>query len=108
MASRCTGLPAGTVDVVRLLTTELVNNAMWHGAPGDLWLDVAVAEDLVCVGVTDAGGGEVRFATAYRWPETGHGLRIVDALSHRWGVEPLGKPSGKRVWFEVSRYGQES
>ena len=100
VASRCEQLPADALDVLLLLTSELVTNAMWHGA-GDALMDIQVEGDLVRVGVTDGGGGEVRVAADYRWPETGHGLRLVDALSDRWGVEPMTGTRGKRVWFEL-------
>jgi anti-sigma regulatory factor (Ser/Thr protein kinase) len=102
VASQCPGLSAEAMDVLRLLTTEIVDNAMWHAAPGPLWLDVEAEPDHVAVGVTDAGGGEVRLAPDNHWPETGHGLRLVDALSARWGVEPAAEPPGKRVWFEMA------
>ena len=93
-------LPKDALDVVRLLTTELVAHALWHTA-GQAWLDVKVEDQLVTVGVTDNGGGEVRIANDYRWPESGHGLRLVDGLSDRWGSEPTHNPTGKRVWFQL-------
>lgn len=101
VASQCYQLPAETLDVLLLLTSEIVTNAMWHGTGGAL-LDIQVEADLVTVGVTDGGGGEVGVAADYRWPETGHGLRLVDALSDRWGVEPMTVGTGKRVWFELA------
>ena len=101
ITSRCRACPAETLDVVRLLTSELVSNAMWHGLPGAFWVEVETKPGRVRVGVTDGGGGDVRFAPPHRWPESGHGLRLVDALADRWGVERfVGRP-GKRVWFEV-------
>lgn len=101
VSSQCEGLPSDFVDTVLLLTTELVNNALWHGR-GEPKLDVLVDAGLVTVGVTDEGGGEVRIASDFRWPETGHGLRLVDALSDRWGVEPSTDGPGKRVWFQLN------
>ena len=85
-----------------LLTTELVTTLLFHGR-GDAWLDVQVESARVTVGVSDSGDGEVKFASRYLWPEHGHGLKLVDALSHRWGVGPMstGAP-GKRVWFETA------
>jgi hypothetical protein len=100
----CSQLDEEALDVLRLLSSELVANALWHGA-GDPLLDVQVEDDLVTVGVTDYGGGEPAIPTDRRWPETGHGLRLVDVLSARWGVEPLTHGPGKRVWFEVTRVG---
>jgi len=32
--------------------------------------------------------------------EGGRGLRLVDELSDRWGVDPL--PWGKRVWADLA------
>lgn len=88
--------------MVRLLTSELVSNAMWHGTAGAFWVDVESEPGHVRVGVTDGGSGDVGFASAHRWPESGHGLRLVDALADRWGVEPAAGQPGKRVWFEIS------
>jgi hypothetical protein len=31
--------------------------------------------------------------------ESGRGMRLVDSLARRWGVQPAG--TGKCVWFEV-------
>lgn len=102
IASECAGCSTETLQIVRLLTSELVGNAMWHGPPGAFWVDVQIEPGHVRVGVTDGGSGAVRFAPAYRWPESGHGLRLVDALADRWGVEPLTEQPGKRVWFEMT------
>ena len=71
--------------MLRLLISELVANALWHGA-GDPLQDIQVEDDLVTVGVTDLGDGEPTTPADRRWPETGHGLRLVEALSSRWGV----------------------
>lgn len=98
-ASCCERLPPDVLSEVLLLITELVTNAVWHGA-GDAWLDLQVEDDQVTVGVTDGGGGQVGIAADYRWPESGHGLKLVAALSDRWGVDPMTELPGKRVWFE--------
>jgi hypothetical protein len=42
----------------------------------------------------------VRVADDFHWPEGGHGLRMVDALSTRWGVDRV-DGAGKSVWFEL-------
>ena len=97
--SRCEHLPPGILAEVLLLTTELVNNALWHGG-GDASLDLRVTERSVTVGVTDGGGGQVRLLPKFLWPESGHGLRLVDDLADRWGVEPADGTPGKRVWFD--------
>jgi hypothetical protein len=53
VASQCPGLSAEAMDVLRLLTTEIVDNAMWHAAPGPLWLDVEAER-------SEVGGRAVR------------------------------------------------
>ena len=98
-AAFCGHLPPDTVVVVRLLTTELAANALWHGA-GDPLMDIDVTDGIVMVGVTDHGRPSVQIATN-RWPKTGHGLRLVDALSDQWGVDDATDGPGKRVWFKL-------
>ena len=99
-AARCAHLPPDTVEVVRPLTTELVTNALWHGA-GDPLVDIEVTDEFVTVGVTDDGDGSVRVTEDFRWPEAGHGLRLVHALSDRWGVENARNGRTKRVGFQM-------
>jgi anti-sigma regulatory factor (Ser/Thr protein kinase) len=94
-------LPSDRLEVALLLTSELVTNAVCH-AGGPAWLDIHVEEDVLTVGVTDEGEGEVRIPDEHRSLEThGRGLRLVDELSRRWGVHPV-NGTGKRVWFELS------
>jgi anti-sigma regulatory factor (Ser/Thr protein kinase) len=99
--SHCRHLPAETLHEVTLLTSEIVTNAVVHGA-GAALLDVLVEQNVVTVGVSDHGGGSVRPASRFSWPETGHGLTIVHAMADRWGVEQLPGAPGKRVWFELT------
>jgi two-component sensor histidine kinase len=87
-------------DVALLLTSELVTNTVRHGV-GEAQLDIVVESNHATIGVTDRGDGQVT-ANHSRWPEGGHGLTLVDALSDRWGVEPMTGKSGKRVWFELT------
>jgi anti-sigma regulatory factor (Ser/Thr protein kinase) len=100
-AAECQKLPDDAQDVVLLLVSELVTNAVVHGE-GEPLLDVAVEEGVVIVGVSDRGGGVVHPASRFSWPETGHGLILVQSLSHRWGVEEVIGTGGKRVWFELA------
>jgi anti-sigma regulatory factor (Ser/Thr protein kinase) len=89
------------LEVALLLTSELVTNAVCH-AGGPAWLDIRSEGDVLTVGVTDEGGGEVRITDEHLSLEThGRGLRLVDELSRRWGVHPV-NGTGKRVWFELS------
>ncbi|MDX6703370.1 MAG: hypothetical protein QOF26_3596, partial [Baekduia sp.] len=87
---------------VALLTSELVGNAVRHAGPLNpaerIVFHARLGEDHVRVEVADHGPGfdpEVRHETA------GFGLRLVDKLASRWGVERTAR--GCRVWFEVDR-----
>jgi anti-sigma regulatory factor (Ser/Thr protein kinase) len=84
------------IEVVVLLTNELVTNAVVHaGTPVDV-----LVRDLhgsVQVEVWDAGRQVPVVADVVVESESGRGLRIVEALSEAWGTD-LGQ-DGKTVWF---------
>ena len=83
-------------EIAELLTSELVTNAVVH-ATTEILLRVEANPSLVRVEVSDAGAG----LPAIRTPDVGgYGLRIVDRLASRWGVDPAGA-NGKVVWFEL-------
>jgi anti-sigma regulatory factor (Ser/Thr protein kinase) len=86
-------------DLVTLLTSELVTNAVVHArSPVDL--DVDCLHDGVRVCVHDRGEGvPVRRHVSIE-ATSGRGLALVDTLARRWGIDP--EPAGKAVWFEVS------
>lgn len=107
VASRCEELPTQARDVVLLLTSELVTNAVLHGE-GEVLLEIQVDSGIVGVAVRDQGDGVVSPASRFSWPETGHGLTLVRELSDRWGVEQTSGMSGKRVWFELKGGGDEA
>ena len=91
-------LDADIAHTVLLLSTELVSNAVRHaGLDADEKIVVFASShpDLVRVEVADPGQGFDPDADA-----DGFGLRMVDKLASRWGVETA---SGCRVWFEVDR-----
>jgi anti-sigma regulatory factor (Ser/Thr protein kinase) len=87
--------PAPVVDEAALLTSELVTNVVRHvDAPFTLDIDWDGQRLRVEVGDPDPRP-PLRATDADR----GFGLRIVDAVSLRWGVIPV--LDGKVVWFEV-------
>ena len=86
-------------DVLRLLASEIVTNAIVH-ARSDVVLRVVLLEDRVRIDVRDAS----RQAPVPRPPGpdgSGTGLRVVEALAGAWGVDVDG--TGKTVWVEVPR-----
>jgi anti-sigma regulatory factor (Ser/Thr protein kinase) len=88
-------------DTAALLVTELVSNAVVHTIGPSLWLTVEeTSSDVLHVTVRDGSKVIPRAPGAPDLDQLGgRGLFLVDALSSRWGWEPL--DTGKRVWFEL-------
>jgi anti-sigma regulatory factor (Ser/Thr protein kinase) len=88
---------------VQLLTSELVTNAIRHSDSDDVSMVVRSSPTNLRVEVANAGAGFDALALAEPSHETagGWGLRIVELIAHRWGVEPSAE--GVEVWFEVDR-----
>jgi len=85
-------------QVLELLTSEVVANAVLHGRE-PLRLDVRCAPGEVVVAVLDGSGAPPVETHVDAEATGGRGVALVAALSHAWGWEPV--PSGKRVWFHV-------
>ncbi len=95
------GLDADLNHTVCLLTSEVVTNSIRHAGLGDgdrIVLAARLAPDFVRVEVRDAGSG---FDPDVRHDAAGYGLRMLDILASRWGVDRA--DYGCRVWFEVDR-----
>lgn len=85
-------------DAVVLMVSELVTNAGLHAGTGAR-VRVVDHGDCLRVEVTDESSVPVELRPFETGAETGRGLRIVEALSARWGVDAA--RTGKTVWFEV-------
>ena len=93
------GAPPDVVAVVELLTSEIVANAVLHGA-GEVVVDLTLDAGGITVSVSDEGDGMPVTRTTGPEVPGGQGVRLVDRLASRWGVDPV--PSGgKVVWFRV-------
>jgi anti-sigma regulatory factor (Ser/Thr protein kinase) len=90
--------PRDVVDVAELLTSELVTNAIRHGASG-FELTITVEQN-IRVEVRDEGAGRPSVVSAGPQDPSGRGLGIVEALSSAWGV--IDAADGKTVWYELS------
>jgi anti-sigma regulatory factor (Ser/Thr protein kinase) len=101
-ALRDRGLSPDLDHTVSLLTSELVGNAVRHAGAGHpaerIVFHARLSEDHVRIEVADHGPG---FDPEIRHEAAGFGLRLVDKLASRWGVERTAR--GCRVWFEVDR-----
>ena len=89
----------GDTDVVLLLASELVTNAVRHaGTPFEIAVDVTPEQ--VCVAVADE---DVDHEPQMRDPgpedTNGRGLLLVDQLAARWGSDRHAR--GKSVWFRL-------
>lgn len=92
-------LPAGALNDIKLMVSELVTNGIVHGSTKrdtPVWLDVVVNGDIRCR-VLDHGPG---FAGHPRRGSSGRGwgLQVVEQLADRWGMQR--SPQQTEVWFE--------
>ncbi len=95
-------LQTDTVDVIRLLVTELVTNSVRHAQAQAVDMRVHVTRNFVRLEVIDRGPGfQFEGRAEGQDLEGGWGLYLVDRLADRWGVTNEGKSS--RVWAELDR-----
>ncbi|KAB2354561.1 SpoIIE family protein phosphatase [Actinomadura montaniterrae] len=83
-------------DTVQLLVSELVTNALLHGA-GSIVLRLIRGDALLCE-VYDDGQDMPHLRHADATAESGRGLQLVSHLAARWGTHRT--DGGKVVWFE--------
>jgi hypothetical protein len=116
------GYDKAELDVIILLLSELLTNAILHGGsrasvdisvhlrpegpdaltrrPLGLWGPDPVTA--ILVGVSDGSALLPLPQPLHELPESGLGLQIVGQLSDGWGTIPLGTGGGKIVWFLVN------
>lgn len=110
-------LDAQLVDLLALLGTELVANAVLHGAP-PVVLSLEVTPTAVWVGCSDGDPQPPVVRVVGLDATGGRGLALIDALAGQWGVTPLdvrghdtargqtdaeadAGRGGKEVWFQL-------
>jgi len=89
-----------TREQLGALTSELVTNAVLH-ARTPFNLKVSGRANRIRVAVTDGSKTRPTLKLHEKTSPTGRGLRIIEAIADRWGVDPA--RSGKTVWFELDR-----
>ncbi len=87
-------------EVVTLLTSELVTNAIRHTSGRGITLDISWWPDLLRVGVHDSSTAQPVRRDVPPDAETGRGLMLLTALAAEWGVIP--DPAGKSVYFTLA------
>ncbi len=89
-------------DDTLLLVSELVSNVVRHVPdPDPMTVELALTGPVLRVAVVD--GSPAPLVPGGAGGSGGHGLRLVSALSDRWGSHE--HVEGKRVWFELHRAG---
>jgi anti-sigma regulatory factor (Ser/Thr protein kinase) len=92
-------------EVARLLTSELVSNAVVHGAE-TVRIAVAPRDDAVRI---EVASNHPELPVRHRFaedPELGRGMAIVEAVAMSWGVDR--QAGTKTAWFELSSGGREA
>jgi DNA-binding NarL/FixJ family response regulator len=90
------------LEVVRLLVSEIVTNAVVH-AGTESELVVRLTEGGLRVEVRDQSTAAPVVQDVAAEETSGRGLALVEALATDWGVDA--SAGGKSVWFEVPRLG---
>jgi anti-sigma regulatory factor (Ser/Thr protein kinase) len=85
------------VDDVRVVVTELVSNVVRH-AGTEVDIELELLDGGLRVRVSDRAGGTVTLPRVDERSEGGRGLRLVDELASRWGVDQ--RAGAKCVWAE--------
>lgn len=90
-----------TNQVLELLSSELLANAVLHGpAQAGIGLQLVVTDQLARVSVSDGADASPVVMRTDPSALNGRGMAIVEAMSSRWGVE-VHEDGGKTVWFEL-------
>jgi anti-sigma regulatory factor (Ser/Thr protein kinase) len=94
------GVTGMASQVVELLSSELLANAVLHGGEGAIGIRLRHTAEVLRVSVSDAGDHSPVVLHTEPSALSGRGMAIVEAMSHRWGIEPHAE-GGKTVWFEI-------
>lgn len=99
-----------TVEMAKLLTSELVTNAALYANRGQIHVSVEATAKQVAVVVTDAGRTRAQVSTAVppEEEEHGRGWFLVESLSVDCGIERIPGGNGHRAWFVLDTNRSES
>jgi anti-anti-sigma factor len=89
-------------EVAAVLVAELATNAVIHAKSG-FEVAILITVDMVRVEVADEGRGTPVLVEPDLDSEMGRGLKMVDGLASRWGVQSRTGDVLKTVWFELQR-----
>jgi anti-sigma regulatory factor (Ser/Thr protein kinase) len=104
IVSRAAACPAELLDLVVLLASELMTNAVVHGRRP---VELRLSDDGARIKVEISDGDPAPLPPAGSGPSddqpSGRGLLIVNSLCDRWGRRRRRMPPGEVVWFELVR-----
>jgi anti-sigma regulatory factor (Ser/Thr protein kinase) len=93
------------VDDIRLMTTEIIANAIQHSLSGQrngtLTVTILDTGHATRIEVTDEGPAtsHPHHRSVKSGSQNGYGLRLVDALATTWQFTTCAK--GNKTWFEI-------
>jgi anti-sigma regulatory factor (Ser/Thr protein kinase) len=88
-------------DDAALLVTELVSNVIDHvGGEASLTVELTLADRWLRISVADGSSVLPVVRELSRERPRGRGLRLIQAIADRWGVEE--RHGGKKVWFDMA------
>ncbi len=96
----CWDCDADRLDDAALVLSELVGNAVRHAQGDSIQVRLHRDRDVLHIAVQDGSTEMPAPREASFKDENGRGMLIIEALSHRWGCDPVA--SGKVVWADVS------
>jgi anti-sigma regulatory factor (Ser/Thr protein kinase) len=94
------GIPPERRELLVLLVSELVTNAVQHAWPPVI-LRVDVDEERIRVEATDSNRAEPVLRDAPPEDLGGRGVWLIDRLASRWGSDADPTGQCKTVWFEL-------
>ncbi|MFJ9380229.1 ATP-binding protein [Streptomyces sp. NPDC101455] len=89
---------ASIADTAELLTSELVTNALRHGAGHDIGMRVFLSEAHLVIEVRDGSANRPVLRQATPEDEDGRGLVLVDAMADKWGTSA----DGTMTWCSLA------
>ncbi len=94
------GVTGSRLELLALLVSELVTNAVEHAWP-PVVLSVDVSAARIRVEVTDGNRDVPILRIAGANSDSGRGVWLIDQLASRWGTDIDHENHTKAVWFEL-------